>query len=71
MEELVEAVLAGVADAVSKGKRRYLYVMPPDCCECNMKLEKEVQARLPGYTVNYQTITFHTGRVEKRLVIDW
>ncbi len=71
MEELVEAVLAGVEEAKSRGVRRYVYILPENCCECNVKLEQNVQERLPGHSVNYMTITYRAGRVEKRVVVDW
>ncbi len=71
MEELVDAVLAGVDDAKAKGLRHYVYILPGDSCGCNVTLEGLVRERLPGHVVNYMTITYRTPRVEKRLIIDW
>lgn len=71
MEELVDAVLTGVDDAKAKGLRRYTYILPGESCGCNITLEALVQARLPDHAVNHMTITYRTGHVEKRLVIDW
>jgi hypothetical protein len=71
MEELVDAVLAGVDAAKAKGLRRYIYVLPGGSCGCNITLEGLVEKRLPDHVVNHMTITHPIRGVEKRLVIDW
>lgn len=71
MEELVEAVLTGVEEAKVKGLRKYTFILPPDCCECNKKLEQLVKERLPNHVVNYMTVTYKTGRIEKRVDVYW
>lgn len=71
MEELVQAVLAGVEEAKSRGVTRYEYFFPPNCCECNIALEELVREQLPGHGVNHMTITHPIRGVEKRLIITW
>lgn len=69
MEELVDAVLAGVDAAKAQGHRKYMYILRGD--GDIIVLEGLVQERLPGHSVNHMTIRHFNGHVEKRLVIDW
>ena len=69
MEELVDAVLAGVENAKAKGRRRYVYVLPIE--GDIVVFEGLVQERISNCVVNHMTITHHTGRIEKQLIIDW
>lgn len=69
MEELVDAVLAGVEDAKAQGRRRYVYILRGE--GDIVVFEGLVQERLPGHAVNHMTIRFSSARTEKRLVIDW
>lgn len=71
MEELVQAVLTGVEQAKSKGLRKYTFILPANCCECNIDLQQVVRERLPNHVVNYMTVTYKTGHVEKRLELFW
>jgi hypothetical protein len=71
MEELVEAVLAGVAEAKTKGLSRYEFFFARNCCECNIELEALVREQLPNHGVNYLTTTHPIRGVEKRLIITW
>ena len=70
MEELVEAVLAGVEEAKSRGITWFVYTMPQDSEESNVTLESLVQARLPTYSVNHMTIRRNTI-TEKLVIVDW
>ena len=71
MEELVQAVLAGVAEAKTNGLRKYEFFMPANSSESIVELVTLVQEQLPNHVVNDLTVTYFTGRVEKRLTVYW
>ena len=71
MEELVQAVLAGVEEAKTKGLRKYEYFLPAGSSESNIELEALVREQLPNHVVNYLTVTYLTGLIEKRLNVYW
>jgi hypothetical protein len=71
MEELIQAVLAGVEEAKSNGLKQYEYYLPTDSSESVFELETLVGERLPSHVVNHMIVTYFTGRVEKRLIVNW